>query len=296
MLCQSLLDAEIVWRKADLSQAINNVAEQRRVAARQAQARKVYVEPEPKPASKPSTIERINRDLDAYDAAMRREHAQLLSEPTPQRPSDDVLHAQQDQLLDAIVENIANRGQVTGEAAPDPLGVRSVEFMPYDELREAKFMLQQVNSGWRWVWHRFDGDVLGNVKAAKAAAITEARRHYEKFHGAADAPDPDEAEAIALVAAETAQEDAERAARDAQRPSFERVPEPEPVAAPTTDALERLKRASLLRYMLIQARDAARRDYGDLTGRHTDMLEFERGVADMLPPLESLIAILEGTK
>lgn len=84
------------------------------------------------------------------------------------------------------------------------------------------------------------------------------------------------------------------AARDAERPSYERVPEP--VTTPAADSLDRLKRASLLRYMLIQARDAARRDYGDLTGRHTDMLEFERGVADMLPPLESLITILEGTK
>jgi hypothetical protein len=50
--------------------------------------------------------------------------------------------------------------------------------------------------------------------------------------------------------------------------------------------------ATALRAALLTARDLSRRYYGELTGRHTDTLEFERGIEAMLPPLESLLEIL----
>lgn len=50
-----------------------------------------------------------------------------------------------------------------------------------------------------------------------------------------------------------------------------------------------------LHNVLTRARDLARRDYGPLTGRHTDLLEFERSIEGMLSYLDSLIGILKGT-
>lgn len=210
-LSEWLIGRGVNFRKRDLLAAINNVREQRRVAERQAQARKVYTEPTPKP------------------------------EP---------------ELM------------VVNQTPPD--------------LASAGYSIVPLPDGLRYRWVKADGETGDTWSWADAVA--DARKRIELTP-------PDEAEAIAIVEAETAQEDAERAARDAQRPIYERV-----VPVTERDLLDRRKRAELLRYMLVQARDAARRDYGDLTGRHTDMLEFERGVADMLPPLESLITILEGTK
>jgi len=69
----------------------------------------------------------------------------------------------------------------------------------------------------------------------------------------------------------------------------EPVPMPSPVI-PTPD--ERLGQAHLLRYMLVQVRNRARADYGELTGRHTDLLEFERAIDLLIEPLDSLIEIL----
>lgn len=257
------------WRSESyLRQSISRVHSQQTIAQQQAQARKVYTEPAPKAEPKASSIDRINRDLDAYDAEARRVYAQPEPEPKSKLNLGYLPETERVEIDDA-------------------------------ELRQAGFHLvrtkapaQDMKHYWfyRFWWARFDGSVdSGPERDTAELAIEDARRRFAEFH----APDADEAEAIAIVEAETAQEDAERAVRDAQRPAFERVPEPEPVAE-AVDNLDRLKRASLLRYMLVQARDAARRDYGDLTGRHTDMLEFERGVADMLPALDSLIAILGG--
>jgi hypothetical protein len=54
----------------------------------------------------------------------------------------------------------------------------------------------------------------------------------------------------------------------------------------------RQEHAIALRAALLTARDLSRRYYGELTGCHTDTLEFERGVEAMVPRLESLLEIL----
>ena len=218
------------------------------------------------PAPKLSTIERINRDLDAYDAEARREHAQLLSPTAGAAPSEPTGGLAAIEGLAAKLRKIAT------------------------DLAEGDQMLDDLAEG-REGWYH--DTVLAYVPSdtdpillAAAAKVVQG----ERTRAVAD----DEAEAIALVAAETAREDEERVARDAQRPSYERVPEPEPVVAPATDSLDRLKRASLLRYMLIQARDAARRDYFDLVGLDVVVSRYARAVDEMLPPLDSFIRCLEG--
>lgn len=142
-----------------------------------------------------------------------------------------------------------------------------------------------------------------------------------------DAPTADELAAIAIVEAEVVEEDEERAARDETRASYERaataeemqrsadeevasweMTEPTPeqerwqLEAEATigdkywDNASRLQHARRLRTALVIARDLSRQHYGDLTGHHTDMLEFERGVEKMLPRLDSLIDVLGGEK
>lgn len=66
-----------------------------------------------------------------------------------------------------------------------------------------------------------------------------------------------------------------------------------PDVAPTQPD-PRIEDAQALIDLLVAARDTAREHYGELTGRHSDMLEFERGIEGMLPHLMSLLEILEG--
>lgn len=63
---------------------------------------------------------------------------------------------------------------------------------------------------------------------------------------------------------------------------------------PNPPADPRLAKATALRDLLLQAREAAKADYPDLTGRHTDLLPFERAVDALLPHLTRLIDLLEG--
>lgn len=56
----------------------------------------------------------------------------------------------------------------------------------------------------------------------------------------------------------------------------------------------RLGAATMLRYMLQQARQRVREDFPKLTGRDTLIPPFERAMADLLEPLDSLIAALGG--
>lgn len=76
----------------------------------------------------------------------------------------------------------------------------------------------------------------------------------------------------------------------------EPTPAAEPVPKQPIPPDPRLGQAQLLRYMLMQVREMARRDYGDLTGRHTDLLIWERDTEALLEPLESLIAILSSAE
>jgi len=62
---------------------------------------------------------------------------------------------------------------------------------------------------------------------------------------------------------------------------------------PRPQADLRLAQAIALRDGLQSVRDLARADYHALTGMDTDLLEFERGIAKMLPRLASLIDTLE---
>lgn len=64
------------------------------------------------------------------------------------------------------------------------------------------------------------------------------------------------------------------------------------IATPTPDP--RIGQAQALLSMLITVREMARADYGELTGRHTDLLVWERDTELLLEPLESLIEILSG--
>lgn len=210
--------------------------------------------------------------------------AVLVWEPTATQKFVDALDAASAEQLREAIKQVASRGNI-GRVNRLEWRLRQLERQP----ETASFPSKQE-------FAKIEAAVEQSITPAAIEKMRESAERSRRvrvdldFDDATDT-DPDEAEAVAIVAAEQAEEDEERAARDAQRPSFERVPEPVAV-----DNLDRLKRAGLLRYMLVQARDAARRDYGDLTGRHTDLLGFERGVADMLPALDSLIAILEGTK
>jgi hypothetical protein len=51
---------------------------------------------------------------------------------------------------------------------------------------------------------------------------------------------------------------------------------------------ERIEDAQMLIDLLIAARDTAREHYGELTGRHSDLLSFERAVETMLVPLRKM--------
>lgn len=93
---------KIAYQKPDLLQAINNVREQRRQAALQAKARTVYVEPEPKP--EPEVGPKSNLAHDELEVHPMNSWVALPNEPTV---SIDQLHAEQDRLLDAIVEKVA---------------------------------------------------------------------------------------------------------------------------------------------------------------------------------------------
>lgn len=133
---------------------------------------------------------------------------------------------------------------------------------------------------------------LFKAEAHTDVIITDRMAAAAEAMPADDAPDDDELAAIAIVEAEVVEEDEQRAARDETRASYERVPTPDnPLSV---DNAGRLDDAVTLRYMLAETREAARRLYGDLTGHHTDMLEFERGVEKMLPRLDSLINVLGG--
>lgn len=79
-------------------------------------------------------------------------------------------------------------------------------------------------------------------------------------------------------------------------PVVEMEPEPAatmlleiPAIVPTDP---RLGQAQTLRTMLVDVRDLARADYGDLTGRHTDLLVWERDTETLIERLDSLIEIL----
>lgn len=74
------------------------------------------------------------------------------------------------------------------------------------------------------------------------------------------------------------------------------MPTAEPVPKQLVPPDPRLGQAQLLRYMLMQVRGMARRDYGELTGRHTDLLIWERDTEALLEPLDSLIAILSSAE
>jgi hypothetical protein len=56
---------------------------------------------------------------------------------------------------------------------------------------------------------------------------------------------------------------------------------------------ERLEDAQNLRLCLVECRELCRRQFGELTGRHSLLPAYERAVADLLGPLDSLIGILD---
>lgn len=86
-LCQSLTEAEIAWRKSDLSQAIINVRDQRRQAKLQASSKAVYVEPEPEPEPVEPTPDQAQwpngplRDVQARAEAAMEQSAPAVAEP-----------------------------------------------------------------------------------------------------------------------------------------------------------------------------------------------------------------------
>lgn len=99
---------------------------------------------------------------------------------------------------------------------------------------------------------------------------------------------PDELEAVALVAAEQAEEDAERAERDAARPSFENVPEVVEAVAPDP----RIAEARAGMELITAGRAWVRDNYLELTGLEVNTLAYWRDTAMMLERLQSLVDIL----
>lgn len=149
------------------------------------------------------------------------------------------------------------------------------------ELRAAGFHLVKTGEQYRYWWVRVEGPVAGALRDTADIAIQDARVALHAHQPAPtialySSPEPDE---FALMAAADDQlhtgwlEGAEYA---------NAITYPDP----------RLGQAQLLRYMLVQVRNRARADYGELTGRHNDLLPWERDTELLIEPLDSLIEIL----
>lgn len=192
------------------------------------------VEPKAPPLSK---VEVINRDLDAYDAAMRREVAEWQAAPLDQADEDDTEMPAQ-QLL----------------ATPDDLAARGYVIVP-----------SQDGKGWRWKRPNGEG---GAVYSAPYEAIGDAVTHARKCIAIIKEYPP------AMI----------EAGLDVIAKAKEPPPEPDP----------RIALSALLIESAQATQELFRKHYGELTGRHTDLLVWERDTEALIEPLDSLIEILSG--
>lgn len=251
-----LAERGVTYRDRDLIQAIKNVREQRRTKQRQAEARAVYVEPV---ATPPADVDPIVTNL-------------IEANTITMRFTDSLRIATLAQLEAALAQ--------IGDT--DPRRYLKVG-MRRDLLATAK----------RWAEPEPKPDNPYAPRVTKVEKIDGVTVHHMQFaatlplaqQATDDAPTPDELAAIAIVEAEVVEEDAERAERDRQRASFERVPDvvaPDPRIAQASDGITSINAAR------IWVRD----NYHDLTGMETDTLAFWRDTAMMLARLESLVGIL----
>lgn len=263
--------------------------EARRRAARQAQARAIYVEP-----TEPETIsaeESLIRDLceagrvtEPFISALRAATVEQLEAALRRIPKTDQYRwlkiGDRRELLKSAqwangLEAALAASQVAAIPVPADLAAAGIVIEP-----------TKIDGQRGFRWHVAAGEYAGQTGAVCDSAHDAIRHARHCFKILEDYPHDlvqrgiDEITAIAEVEAEREEEEAARIAQD----------------GPVLRDDGRLEDARMLRDLLIAARDTARAHYGDLTGRNTDLLPYERAVAVMLEPLASLIAILEAAK
>lgn len=311
--------ASMSYRKSDLVQALGNVRDQRRQTKAQASARTVYpsrtsVEPEPEPA--PITQPVTPPDLAAAGYELVRGTQGNYTWRDANGNMGDYWS------LDIAIQDARKRIELSPAPAIAEPVMNEIEtlLMPHEALRAVGFVIQRKH-GERGVfvfrWSLRDGR-FGEWLPLLQEAADQGLRWYGAFNPQPPTESDRHQNSVELLTSSTIDitgtlpmslhwaikqatvEDLQvalaklppqlsKARGPVLRAALKNrgvVQQPPPVPDP------RLEDAQALYDLLVAARDTARAHYGDLTGRHSDMLEFERGIEAMLPPLKSLVETL----